>query len=202
MLKGFFKGWSAEQWVDAEEVGVKGGSEDRLLDADFGEDREEFGGEAGVVMKEHEPSMSVCLSYTWCYIWTYQLYDGILDPTPNVKCLIVLYGSYVEPPSLPPSPVPSPLPSSLSFDFTGSNGNHNCAHKSHRDKSPLNYTAAFYMVSTAAPMNMLPLTFSPVQLVWPRATIKRAQGLLSRRPTMWLIPTGVGSGEWDGRTRR
>lgn len=42
--------------MDAEEVGVEDGSEDRLLDADFGEDREKFGGEVKMVVKEHEPT--------------------------------------------------------------------------------------------------------------------------------------------------
>ena len=41
--------------MDTEEVGVEDGCENGLLDADFGEDREELGCEIEVVVKEHEP---------------------------------------------------------------------------------------------------------------------------------------------------
>ena len=42
--------------MNAEEIGVEDRGEDSLLDADFGEDGEEFGGEVEVVVEEHEPA--------------------------------------------------------------------------------------------------------------------------------------------------
>ena len=111
--------------MNGEEVGVEDGGEDGLLDADFGEDGEEFGGEIEVVVEVHEPThilllvWIVHLSKGWGRD-AYQLYEGILDPTPTVKCLIVLHGSYAPPFATASSP---------SF-LTGSDGNNTCALKS------------------------------------------------------------------------
>ena len=46
--------------MHAEEVDIEGRCEGDLLDDDFGEDGEEFGGEVEVVVDEHEPRLIEC----------------------------------------------------------------------------------------------------------------------------------------------
>lgn len=92
--------------MHAEEVCVEHRREAYLLHDDLGQDRENLGRVVEVIVEEHEPSVSKLVILRQVYRWygllqgwipsrlTHQLYDGILDPVPTIKCRTVRHGSY------------------------------------------------------------------------------------------------------------
>lgn len=101
--------------------------------------------------------------------FTYQLYEGMLDPMPTVKCRRVRPGSYSPASSSCSSSSSCPLSPSLSpADFFASDGNRNCALKSpHRYTTiELHSCVRYGRRSWAREYDLPALPTGPACMIW------------------------------------